>query len=433
MRALAIRIAAVALLFACEGTEQGDQASQATSEEVPTTDSASPIWFQPNSTLLWAVADQPWYSFEEAVAACTEMTAMNKRDWRLPTVTELQRAISFDIAEHGDSIGMWEEGPKPSDFFWTLDPDDVDQRAFRIVRLSDGEVSLGGSNAGDAFGALCIAGQPLGGPGGDDPTNQIDSSAEPSPTVSPSPQSPLNSSPSPSPSLSPSPTPSPDITPPTVTISSTVPTSIDNTVSGADGSRCYTFNVSTGVETAVTLYSKVDAQGWVQKPSGTAFSVCVSVGQHTFSVKGIDAALNESTPVSRTWTMLGKYYEQSVGGGTVIRHRVDTGSSASPYWFTPLYAAELWADANNGCNGLTYAGYSDWTLPSSAIAKEWNAGSVKNFISGASGKFWTSTTSQTISGTVWKYTNDFSTSSSSGESEWPTNQTAGVRCIRLGS
>lgn len=122
-----------------------------------------------------------------------------------------------------------------------------------------------------------------------------------------------------------------DITPPVISILSRTPSYIDNTVSGSDGNKCYTFNVSTGAESGVKLYRKIDSGTWIENASGMSFSVCVSTGQHSVSVKGVNELGNESSPTIRTWTLLGNFYEQTIGGATVIRQRLDAGSTAFPY------------------------------------------------------------------------------------------------------
>lgn len=437
MRVLLLQIAcSVTLLLGCENAEPANQATQANTEQQETskTNGTSRIWSQPKSVLVWAAPyeHESFVPFEEAVATCTDLLLMGMKDWRLPSITEMRKAISADIAGQFELEGMWKDRVSLSFLFWTLSVDLIDNDAFQVIRLSNGDVSSGGSG-NSTYSVLCVRGQSPDESEIADPTGQAQSDTSSTPSPSPS-QVQLSPSPTPSPTPSPSPSsiPIPDTTPPTVTISSTSPSPIDNKVSGSDGTRCYTFNVSTGIETNVTLYSKMDAENWVQKSTGTIFSVCVAVGPHTFSVKGVDASLNESTTVSQTWTTLGKYYEQTVGGDTVIRQRADAGSSPSPYWFTPLYAAVLWA--SNGCSGLSYAGYSDWTLPTNGVAKEWNAGGVKNFISGANGEFWTSTANTTVGGPLdWRYTNNFFTTSNSGESYWATNGTRSVRCMRLGN
>lgn len=223
-----------------------------------------------------------------------------------------------------------------------------------------------------------------------------------------------------------------DTTAPTLALTQYNPTMFNNEITGSGGTASFTVKFSPSGAGAYD-YSyrwKLDSGSWSTSTAANASaSFGTTPGTHTFEAKIVDDLGNESSLKTLTWTVLAKYYSTTSSGDTVIKQRVSSGST---YWFTPPFSADTYANANTGCGNLSYGGSTDWTLPSSTIARDWNSGGVANHLSGLNYEFWTSTTSQTVSGTVWKYTNNFSTSGNSGESSYPSNQTRFIRCIRFG-
>lgn len=483
-----------ASLLGCAGTDA--TTAPITAAAVSSSQSSSRFWSQPNTDVVWDVlsADLVAVKFEDAAAKCSELNqGMPWVQWRVPTLVEAKSAANAGIATSFNATSQWkgklfwtsDASGNLSDYYYTVDL----TNASTELRRSSYEAS--------AYVICLSGDMPISAPvttGTGQSQTDTASVTPPKNTVNSSQQSAQDAA---APTLVIVDKPatrttnrspafrvtsdeklkevscsidlinlpcsydylytvegatsylsdgmhnlavrakdlsgnsasvyysfSVDTTPPTLSFWPSTVSAMNNTISGSDARKCYYVTVSK--ETASVLYSKLDSLAWVLQESGNSFNVCVLVGQHTFQVKAQDDLGNESAPISTTWTLLGKYYGQTISGVYVIRDR--TG----PYWFTTIYAAAYWNDAYNGCNALSVGGYSDWTLPSSQIAMTWNVGGVKNFVSNTNATFWTSTYFD-MGRDTWYHTNNFATASNSGESAWPTTQTAYVRCMRIGN